>query len=239
MSFIESNLRSVQQSVLSACQQSNRTVDSVTLVAVSKTYSADCLLEAYLAGQKDFGENYLQEALDKQIQLAQLLKNTDRASSTEQPIWHFIGGIQSNKTKAIAENFDVVHTVDRPIIAKRLSDARPSYLPDLQIYLQVNTSNEASKGGVHPDELLELATSIKALPRLKLLGLMTIPEPTTVLEEQRAAFRELKRLGGLCEHHGVPIAGYSMGMSQDYPMAIAEGSTCVRVGSAIFGIRGS
>ena len=198
----------------------------VTLLAVSKAQSAEKLREAYEAGQTKFGENYLQEALNKQAELADL--------SIE---WHFIGPIQSNKTQPIAQHFSWVHGVDRIKIAQRLSDARPAELPSLQICLQVNISGEASKSGVAPSELLALVKMIKSLPQLTLRGLMTIPEPTNDEALQRQQFKQMRELLQNLNKEGYALDTLSMGMSNDYKVAIEEGATMVRVGSAIFGAR--
>jgi len=198
----------------------------VTLLAVSKAQPAEKLREAFVAGQKQFGENYLQEALNKQAELSDL------------PIeWHFIGPIQSNKTQPIAQHFSWVHGVDRLKIAQRLNDARPAELAPLQICLQVNTSGEASKSGITPDELPALATAIKDMPRLQLRGLMTIPEPTEDENLQRQRFQQMHALLEDLNKNGAGLDTLSMGMSNDYALAVQEGATIVRVGSAIFGAR--
>jgi pyridoxal phosphate enzyme (YggS family) len=190
---------------------------------VSKTKPAAAIRQAFAAGVRDFGENYLQEALEKQLELGDLPL-----------IWHFIGPIQSNKTKAIAEHFAWVHSVDRLKIAQRLSDQRPAHLPALNICLQVNVSGEASKSGCNPDELPALAQAVTQLPNLRLRGLMTIPEPTDDVARQHAAFARLRELqDGL----GLDLDTLSMGMSHDLEAAIAEGATWVRIGTALFGAR--
>lgn len=198
----------------------------VTLLAVSKAQSAEKLREAYEAGQTKFGENYLQEALNKQTELADL--NIE---------WHFIGPIQSNKTQPIAQHFSWVHGVDRIKIAQRLNDARPADLPRLQICLQVNISGEASKSGVAPNALLELVKAVSALPKLTLRGLMTIPEPTNDEVLQHKQFKQMRELLQNLNKEGYALDTLSMGMSNDYQIAIEEGATIVRVGSAIFGER--
>jgi len=198
----------------------------VTLLAVSKAQTAEKLREAYQAGQTKFGENYLQEALNKKIELTDL--NIE---------WHFIGPIQSNKTQPIAQHFSWVHGVDRLKIAQRLSDARPADLPPLQICLQVNISGEASKSGIAPNELLELVKSVDALPKLRLRGLMTIPEPTDDEALQRQQFKKMRLLLNDLKKEGITLDTLSMGMSSDYKIAIEEGATIVRIGSAIFGAR--
>ncbi|MFG3452456.1 YggS family pyridoxal phosphate-dependent enzyme [Stutzerimonas stutzeri] len=223
MSTIATNIAKVGARIREAAQAVTRDPDEVRLLAVSKTQPADAILQACSAGVRDFGENYLQEALEKQSELADL------------PLtWHFIGPIQSNKTKAIAEHFDWVHSVDRLKIAQRLSDQRPASLPPLNICLQVNVSGEASKSGCSPQDVPELARAMAALPRLRLRGLMTIPEPTDDPAEQRAAFARLRSLQDELDLH---LDTLSMGMSQDLEAAIAEGATWVRIGTALFGAR--
>lgn len=201
-------------------------VRPVSLVAVSKTFPAEAIREAYRAGQRAFGENYVSEALGKMEALADL--------DIE---WHFIGPIQSNKTRQIAEHFDWVHGIDREKIAARLSDARPAHLPALQVCIQVNVSGEASKSGVEPQRAAGLAKYIVSLPGLRLRGLMAIPEPSEDVALQRRRFAELRRLKDALCGQGYALDTLSMGMSGDYPSAILEGSTLVRVGSAIFGKR--
>ncbi|MFL9814169.1 YggS family pyridoxal phosphate-dependent enzyme [Stutzerimonas sp. VN223-3] len=223
MSTIESNIAKVTARIREAAQAVARDPDEVRLLAVSKTQSADAIRQACDAGVHDFGENYLQEALEKQADLSNLPL-----------VWHFIGPIQSNKTKSIAEHFDWVHSVDRLKIAQRLSDQRPAELPALNICLQVNVSGEASKSGCEPQDVPVLARAIAMLPRLRLRGLMAIPEPTEDLAEQRAAFA---RLGQLQSELGLGLDTLSMGMSQDLEAAIAEGATWVRIGTALFGAR--
>lgn len=198
----------------------------VTLLAVSKAQSAEKLREAFEAGQTKFGENYLQEALNKQAELADL--------SIE---WHFIGPIQSNKTQPIAQHFSWVHGVDRLKIAQRLNDARPAELPPLQICLQVNISGEASKSGIAPNELAALVKAVSVLPRLKLRGLMSIPEATNDEILLRQQFQQMRELLQALNKQGDALDTLSMGMSSDYKIAIEEGATIVRIGSAIFGAR--
>lgn len=197
------------------------------LLAVSKTKPAAALREAYAAGLRDFGENYLQEALGKQQELADLPLS-----------WHFIGPIQSNKTRAIAEHFAWVHSVDRLKIAQRLSEQRPAELPPLNICIQVNVSGEASKSGCTPADLPDLARAISALPRLQLRGLMAIPEPTEDRAAQEAAFAAVQALNNqLRDNLNLPLDTLSMGMSHDLEAAIAQGATWVRIGTALFGAR--
>lgn len=223
MSTIAENIAKVGVRIREAAQASGRDFASVGLLAVSKTKPADAVRQAHDAGQRDFGENYLQEALEKQQALADLPL-----------IWHFIGPIQSNKTRAIAEHFSWIHSVDRLKIAERLSAQRPEHLPPLNICLQVNVSGEASKSGCNPDDVAALAYAVTQLPNLKLRGLMAIPEPTDDPVEQRDAFARLRQL-----RDGLPLDldTLSMGMSHDLEAAIAEGATWVRIGTALFGAR--
>ena len=230
MSTIDHNLQAIASTIVASVQESGRPADAVRLLAVSKTFGPDAVLAAAQAGQRAFGENYLQEALDKM-----------RAVAAAQPAlaleWHFIGPIQSNKTRPIAEHFDWVHTVERAKIAQRLSEQRPAGMAPLNICLQVNISGEASKSGVAPGELAALARAVAALPNLKLRGLMAIPEPVAEYERQRAAFAQLRVLYEQLRADGLQLDTLSMGMSADLRAAIAEGATIVRVGSAIFGAR--
>ncbi|WP_085605877.1 MULTISPECIES: YggS family pyridoxal phosphate-dependent enzyme [unclassified Pseudomonas] len=223
MSTIADNILQVSSRIQAATQAANRSEDSVQLLAVSKTKPAQALREAYAAGLRDFGENYLQEALGKQLELADLPL-----------IWHFIGPIQSNKTRSIAEHFAWVHSVDRLKIAQRLSEQRPADLPPLNICIQVNVSGEASKSGCTPQDLPALAQAISVLPRLKLRGLMAIPEPTEDRAEQDAAFAAVQKLQASLD---LPLDTLSMGMSHDLESAIAQGATWVRIGTALFGAR--
>lgn len=223
MSTIAENIAKVGERIRAAAQASGRDLDHIGLLAVSKTKPAAAVREAYAAGIRDFGENYLQEALEKQAELSELPL-----------IWHFIGPIQSNKTKPIAEHFAWVHSVDRLKIAQRLSEQRPADLPPLNICLQVNVSAEDSKSGCAPAELAALAQAVSQLPNLRLRGLMAIPEPTDDVAAQRAAFARLRELrDGL----PLPLDTLSMGMSHDLDAAIAEGATWVRIGTALFGAR--
>lgn len=223
MSTIADNIALVSSRIHAATAAAGRPENSVQLLAVSKTKPAQDLREAHAAGLRDFGENYLQEALGKQLELADLPL-----------IWHFIGPIQSNKTRAIAEHFDWVHSVDRLKIAQRLSEQRPAELPPLNICIQVNVSGEASKSGCTPADLPALSETISALPRLKLRGLMAIPEPTEDRAEQDAAFAAVQRLQASLN---LPLDTLSMGMSHDLEAAIAQGATWVRIGTALFGAR--
>ncbi|UFP99911.1 YggS family pyridoxal phosphate-dependent enzyme [Pseudomonas fitomaticsae] len=223
MSTIADNISLVSSRIQAAVKAAGRDENSVQLLAVSKTKPAEALREAYAAGLRDFGENYLQEALGKQLELADLPL-----------IWHFIGPIQSNKTRSIAEHFAWVHSVDRLKIAQRLSEQRPADLPPLNICIQVNVSGEASKSGCTPQDLPALAQAISALPRLKLRGLMAIPEPTEDRAEQDAAFAAVQKLQTSLD---LPLDTLSMGMSHDLESAIAQGATWVRIGTALFGAR--
>lgn len=223
MSTIAKNIAKVRTRIREAEQACGRAPASTGLLAVSKTKPAAAIREAHACGQQHFGENYLQEALDKQPLLADL------------PLtWHFIGPVQSNKTRPIAEHFDWVHSVDRLKVAQRLSDQRPAHLPPLNICLQVNISGEASKSGCSPEELPALATAISQLPNLHLRGLMAIPEPTDDRQQQHANFARLRQLRDALN---LPLDCLSMGMSDDLEAAVAEGATWVRIGTALFGAR--
>ncbi|MGO3543194.1 MAG: YggS family pyridoxal phosphate-dependent enzyme [Pseudomonas helleri] len=223
MSTIAGNIAQVEARIRAAAEAVQRDVTSIHLLAVSKTKPAAALREAYAAGIRDFGENYLQEARAKQLEL------------TDLPLsWHFIGPIQSNKTREIAEHFAWVHSVDRLKIAQRLSEQRPAELPPLNICIQVNVSGEASKSGCTPEDLPALAAAIQALPRLTLRGLMAIPEPTEVRAEQDAAFAKVRSLQ---QSLNMGLDTLSMGMSHDLESAIAQGATWVRIGTALFGAR--
>ena len=210
--------------------RSGREPDSVCLLAVSKTFGPEAVIEAADAGQRDFGENYVQEALDKIAAVKARRADLDL-------IWHFIGPLQSNKTRLVAEQVDWVHSVDRIKIAQRLSDQRPTNLPPLNICLQVNVSGEASKSGVAPGELQTLAAALLSLPRLRLRGLMAIPEPEADPVLQRRPFALLRDLQRQLSAAGILTDTLSMGMSSDMAAAIAEGATIVRIGTAIFGQR--
>jgi pyridoxal phosphate enzyme (YggS family) len=234
MSSIPNNLQVVHGAIADAAHRYGRNPTEIALLAVSKTFSANEVLQALQVGQKSFGENYLQEALDKMQEVEQ---RRLASSCATVPEWHFIGPIQSNKTRPIAEHFSWVHSVDREKIAQRLSEQRPEILGDLQICLQVNISGEASKSGVPPDQLLAFAQQVQALPRLKLRGLMAVPEASEDKQVQRAAFQALAQLGQTLIQNHIAIDTLSMGMSGDMEAAIAEGSTMLRIGSAIFGKR--
>jgi hypothetical protein len=216
----------VRDRIDAAAKQAGRASREVSLVAVSKTFPPATIAEAHAAGQIAFGENYVQEAVDK-IQ----------ALSGFPLEWHFVGPIQSNKTRPIAEHFQWVHSVDRAKIAERLSAARRENLPPLQVCLQVNVSGEDSKSGTRPEEVYALAQIVSRLPRVSLRGLMAIPEPTSVPRLQRGAFRMLREIRDDISRRGIPMDTLSMGMSDDLEAAIAEGATMVRIGRAIFGER--
>ena len=225
-SLIAGNISQVRAHIDAACQAAGRPLGSVRLLAVSKTFGPDAVRQAHAAGQIAFGENYIQEAVDKIATLRDL------------PLeWHCIGPIQSNKTRLVAEHFDWVHSVDRLKIAQRLSEQRPAELPPLQVCIQVNVDGGATKSGVQPQDLPALAQAVAALPRLQLRGLMTIPEPADSPEQMRAVHHQAKDLFDQLCRQGLPLDTLSMGMSSDLDAAIAEGSTMVRVGTAIFGRR--
>jgi pyridoxal phosphate enzyme (YggS family) len=222
------HLNEVRQRIAHAEAAASRDASSVALLAVSKTFPAEDVRAVFEAGQRAFGENYVQEAVAKIAALADL---------RDQIRWHFIGPLQSNKTKVVAENFDWVHSVDRLKIAERLSEQRPENMAALNVCLQVNVSGEASKSGVAPAEALALARRIAALPRLRLRGLMAIPEAAASLDEQRAPHRRLRELMETLRADGLELDTLSIGMSADLEAAILEGSTMVRIGTAIFGAR--
>jgi pyridoxal phosphate enzyme (YggS family) len=228
MATIEVKLQETRERIARACAASGRDVRSVTLLAVSKTFSATAVREAHAAGARQFGENYVQEGLDKIAELADLRSEL---------AWHLIGPLQSNKTRPVAEAFDWVHSVDRLKIALRLSEQRPAALPPLNVCIQVNISGEASKSGVAPGEVAALARSVAALPRLRLRGLMAVPEPAADPEAQRRPHRALAQLLAELRGQGLALDTLSMGMSADLEAAVLEGATLVRVGSAIFGSR--
>ena len=223
---IADNIAQVRAEITSACQSAARAPGSVQLVAVSKTWGAEAVRAAHAVGQNDFGENYIQEAVDKITALRDLPL-----------VWHCIGPIQSNKTRLVAERFDWVHSIDRLKIAQRLSEQRPTELPPLQVCIQVNVDGGDTKSGVSPQELPALAQAVAVLPRLRLRGLMTIPEPAQNDAQMRAVHRQTKDLFEQLRAQGLPLDTLSMGMSADMAEAIAEGSTMVRVGTAIFGKR--
>ena len=226
MISLANNLLKVRDSILASCKAHKRPENSVLLLAVSKTRSAEQLAILHRAGQVHFGENYLLEALDKQALLSDLPL-----------IWHFIGPIQSNKTRAIAENFSWVHSVDRLKIAKRLSEQRPNGLPPLNICLQVNISNETNKAGCSAAECPALLAQIASLENIKVRGLMAIPKATDDLDQQRDAFSAMSNLLVQCQLQFPELDTLSMGMSADIDPAIEQGATMVRVGTALFGAR--
>jgi len=226
MSTIESNLQAVRARIAAAAGAAGRDPGDVALLAVSKTFTAAEVRAAYAAGQREFGENYLQEAMEKIAALSDLPL-----------VWHFIGPIQSNKTRAIAEHFQWVHSVAREKIALRLAEARPQELGPLDICLQVNVSGEASKSGVAPEEVRQLAEAVRNLPRLRLRGLMAVPEPSDDVGLQRRRCCGLRLLLEQLNAAGFGLDTLSMGMSQDLDAAVREGATIVRVGTAIFGER--
>ena len=226
MSTISEGLQAITTRISAAATAAGRALEDIQLVAVSKTFPPEDIRAAFACGQRAFGESYVQEALEKINDLNDL------------PLeWHFIGPIQSNKTRAIAETFQWVHSVDRLRVAQRLSDARPALLPPLQVCLQVNISGEASKSGVAPAEVALLAEQVSHLSNVRLRGLMTVPRPTDDQEAQRAAFRSMRELLDSLRARGIALDTLSMGMSDDLEAAIQEGATIIRVGRAIFGER--
>ncbi|QBE63000.1 YggS family pyridoxal phosphate-dependent enzyme [Pseudoduganella lutea] len=235
MSGIPERLQAVENAIVAACGEARRPPEGVHLLAVSKTFGPDAVLAAALAGQRAFGENYVQEGVDKVRAVAEALPDSLPGTRLT---WHFIGPIQSNKTRPIAEHFDWVHTVEREKIAARLSEQRPAALGPLNVCLQVNISGEASKSGIAPAEVEALAEAVARLPNLRLRGLMAIPEPADDFAAQRAPFAALRVLfERLREKFGPDFDTLSMGMSADMRAAVLEGATIVRVGSAIFGAR--
>jgi pyridoxal phosphate enzyme (YggS family) len=227
MTMIADNLQRVRTRISDACLASARPLDSVTLLAVSKTFGIDAVRAAHAAGQIAFGENYIQEAVDKITALADL------------PLqWHCIGPIQSNKTRLVAEHFDWVHSVDRLKIAQRLSEQRPAGKTPLQICIQINIDSGPNKAGVAPEAALKLAQQIQALPQLQLRGLMTIPEPAADFAAACAVHDRARQLFDALNAQGLGLDTLSMGMTADLEAAVHSGSTMVRVGSAIFGKRG-
>jgi len=231
MTTISANLQAVRQRIASACAQAGRDPASVSLLAVSKTWPASALRDAAVAGQAAFGESYVQEALPKLAELTGL-----------KLAWHFIGPLQSNKTRAVAEHFDWVHSIDRLKIAERLSAQRPPDLPPLNVCVEVNVSGEASKSGCSPDEAPDMCRAVRVLPNLRLRGLMAIPEPgddqsAQVSSATRRRFAALRALRDNLNAQGMTLDTLSMGMSHDLEAAILEGATLIRVGTAIFGSR--
>jgi pyridoxal phosphate enzyme (YggS family) len=232
---VQANLQRVNERISTAAQAVSRDRQGIALLAVSKTFGADAVLAAARAGQRRFGENYVQEAVDKIAELRRRAAAGEAAAAGLE--WHFIGPIQSNKTRPIAEHFDWVHSVERLKIAQRLSEQRPLALPPLNVLLQVNISGEASKSGVAPAQLPALAHAVSGLPRLALRGLMAIPAPEDDPARQRAPLAALRALFEQLRAGGLPLDTLSMGMSADLEAAIAEGATMLRIGTAIFGAR--
>jgi len=228
MAMIADNLQEVRRRIVVACASARRPVESVTLLVVSKTFGPAAVREAFDAGERRFGENYVQEGVEKIAALADLRAQIE---------WHLIGPLQSNKTRVVAEQFDWVHSVDRLKIAQRLSEQRPAHLPPLQACLQVNISGEASKSGLAVADVAAVAHAVARLPRLKLRGLMAIPEAATSTEDQRRPHRALRELLVALNAAGLSLDTLSMGMTGDLEAAIAEGASLVRVGTAIFGSR--
>jgi PLP dependent protein len=234
MAAIRDNLQAVSERIARAAAAAGRSADSIRLLAVSKTHPPALLEEAIRAGQTAFGENYVQEALEKMDALTRLV-GEQRARDVE---WHLVGPLQSNKTRLVAECFDWVHSVCSPKVARRLSEQRSAGAAPLNVLIQVNCSGEASKSGVAPGEARPLAQAVAQLARLKLRGLMAIPEPSREAAVQRARFRAVRELYETLRADGLALDTLSLGMSDDLEAAIAEGSTLVRVGTAIFGARG-
>lgn len=234
MTTIAANWQAIKDRIARAARATGRSPDDVVLLAVSKTWPAARVLEAFACGQRAFGENYVQEAVPKITELATLIAP---AHETDAPEWHFIGPLQSNKTRAVAEHFAWVHSVARSKIAERLNDARPAAAAPLNVCIQVNVSGEAAKSGVMPAEVFALASTVARLPRLVLRGLMAIPEPTADTALLRSRYAQLRILREHLNAEGFALDTLSMGMSEDLEAAILEGATIVRVGTAIFGVR--
>ena len=223
-------LATVRERIAAAERRFDRAPGSVTLVAVAKTKPASLIRAAWEAGQRQFGENFVQEAVEK-------LDELSRLSGPGGVEWHFVGALQANKSRTVAERFDWVQTVDRLRIARRLSDQRPAFLPPLNVCLQVNVSEESSKSGVRVEEAADLAAAVAELPRLRLRGLMAIPRPCTGFDEQRGALRPLVEVYERLRGDGLALDTLSMGMTDDLEAAVAEGTTMVRIGTAVFGPR--
>ena len=239
---LQAALKQIRERIAQTCQRAGRQADSVLMIAVSKTFPAEAVVQAANAGQRHFGENYLQEAVDKIARVKEMAPAlSDGDVDANSLIWHFIGPLQSNKTRAVAEHFDWVHSIEREKVARRLSELRPAQLPPLNVCIQVNVSGEQTKSGVTPEEALPLAAVIAGLPNLRLRGLMSIPEATDDVSLQRQRFARLRSL--LQQLNQVRTASQpaldtlSMGMSADMEAAILEGATMVRIGTAIFGSR--
>lgn len=236
MTTIANNLQQVNDRISRACQAAGRAREEVSLLAVSKTFGADAVAEAAAAGQRAFGENYIQEGVEKILTLRQMLPFALQ--------WHCIGPIQSNKTRLVAEHFDWVHTVDRLKIAQRLSDQRPAHMPPLNVCIQVNVDGGENKAGARPEEALELAVAVAKLPRLLLRGVMSIPEPYPDFEAQkavhaaaRALFEQIRKAVGGAGGRAADFDTLSLGMTADLDAAVQAGSTLVRVGTGVFGGR--
>ena len=223
---VTENLRKIRDLLHKSALEYSRDPESVRLVAVSKKQPLSAVLEAAAAGQHEFGENLLQEGLEK-----------IRTAGRDDLIWHFIGHLQSNKTRAVAEHFDWVHTIDREKTARRLSEQRPGALPPLYVCIQVNVDDEASKTGVPPEQAIELAEYVSGLDRLRLRGFMCIPAPKADFATQRESFRAMRQLLDEARGRALDVDTLSMGMSDDFTAAIAEGATHVRIGTAVFGPR--
>lgn len=228
MTPIASQLDQVHERIAAACAAAGRAPDGVRLLAVSKTFGPEAVRDAFAAGQTAFGENYVQEGIAKIEALADLRSRIE---------WHCIGPLQSNKTRVVAAHFDWVHSIDRLKIAERLSEQRPEHLPPLQVCLQVNVDGGANKSGLAAEDALPLARAVAALPRLRLRGLMAIPEPASGFEAQRALFLRAANVFERIRVEGIALDTLSLGMSADLEAAIAAGSTMVRIGTAIFGGR--
>jgi pyridoxal phosphate enzyme (YggS family) len=228
MATITSKRQLVQSRIEQACSKVDRPPNSVTLLAVSKTFPAADVREAFEAGQRRFGENYVQEAVDKMAELADLRSQIE---------WHLIGPLQSNKTRVVAEHFDWVQSVDRLKIAQRLNDQRPPHLLPLQVCIQVNTSGEDSKSGVEPAGALALARAVAQLPRLRLRGVMALPAPSNDASTQQQSLKKVRDVFDEIRHNGLTLDTLSMGMSADLEIAVEQGSTMVRIGTALFGQR--
>jgi pyridoxal phosphate enzyme (YggS family) len=235
MTTIASRLHSVQARMTAACQAAGRDPAQVKLLAVSKTFGPEAVREAWSAGQTAFGENYIQEGVEK----IQALRGMPPPATAGPLAWHCIGPIQSNKTRLVAEHFDWVQSIDRLKIAQRLSEQRPSSLAPLQVCIQVNVDGGPTKSGVSPEDAPTLAAQVAALPGLRLRGLMAIPRPQADPDAQRAQFAQVRLLQERLQAQGLALDTLSMGMSDDLEAAIAEGATLVRVGSALFGPRGA
>ena len=230
MTTIEDNLHRIRARLQQACDVAGRSIDEVTLLAVSKTFGVDAVCQAYAAGQRAFGENYVQEGVEKVEQVRAL-------GACPDIVWHCIGPLQSNKTRLVAEQFDWVQSIDRLKIAQRLHEQRPAHLPPLQVCIQVNVDGGANKSGVAPGDALGLARAVAALPGLRLRGLMAIPEPAPDFERQRALFLLAKAVFDDLRANGLDLDTLSLGMSDDLEAAVAAGSTMVRIGRAVFGHR--